>query len=802
MKISLNWLKDYVKIPPKYSAEELGNLLTLHTAEVEEIIDQSKEFDNMVVGKVLKLKKHSNADKLWIVKTDIGEKNPVQIVCGGVNLREGMIVPVALPGSYVKWHGEGDLIKLEEAKIRGESSHGMICAGEEIGLPKCPDEEITELKGTDAKPGTPLAKALNLNDTVIEIDNKSLTHRPDLWGHYGIAREVAALIGTKLEKISPKVSAKTVNKSTKDLSVEIKNPTLCPRYIGVRISGIKIEESPEWLKQKLRSAGHATYNNVVDITNFIASELGQPMHAFDSRFIEGGIIVRTAKKDEKMTTLDEKERKLTDKMLLICDHKKPVALAGIMGGRNSEIQRDTNEIIFEAANFNAPSVRKTSVALGLRTESVQRFEKSLDPALPKLAMLRAIELILELCPSAKLASEIVDINNSKPKNLVIKTTPARICNKIGTKISEKEITRILKSLAFEVKKVGEELVVSVPSFRSTKDIEGEDDIIEEVARIFGYENIPSILPKLPTKLPKENLERSLKHKARNIISLGLGFTEISNYSFYSADDLKKNNLDEKNHIKLLNYLSQDQTHLRVSMLPNMLKSLHETLKHQTSIKIYEIGHTYRETGEYMPLEEKWLIGLTSGGNTFFAAKGATEVFLDKFGADNTKLLPSKKHPPYAHPSKCIDIAVRGQNVGHIYEIHPEVLKKYDIETPVAAFEINFTKLVSLGQRTHKYTAIPKFPALEFDVSVIFPENISAGKAQQSIKKASKDLIKGIELFDIYRGKGLDSKEKALAYHIILRAKDRTLTDEEMKEVQKKVFENLENLGGKIRGKTS
>ncbi len=800
MKISLNWLKDYVKIPSKHSPEELGNLLTLHTAEVEEIVDQSKGFDKMVVGKVLELKRHPNADKLWLAKTDIGEKSPVQIVCGGINLKEGMVVPIALPGSYVKWHGEGDLIKLEEAKIRGESSHGMICAGEEIGLPPCPPEEITELKGVDDKPGTPLAKALKLDDTVIEIDNKSLTHRPDLWGHYGIAREVAALTGGRLEKIDPKISAKTVHKSADNLSVEIKNSDLCPRYIGVRISGIKIEESPEWLKQKLRSAGHATYNNIVDITNFISSELGQPMHAFDSRFIEGGIVVRTAKKGEKMTTLDDKERELTDKMLLICDHKKPVALAGIMGGQNSEIQDDTTEIIFEAANFDAPCVRKTSVALGLRTESVQRFEKSLDPALAELAMLRAIELTLKLCPSAKLESEIIDINYSKPKNLVIKTTPERICSKIGTEISEKEIIRILESLEFKVTKSGKELTVSVPSFRSTKDVEGEDDIIEEVARIFGYENIPSVLPKLPAKLPEENRERFLKHKARDIISLGLGFTEVSNYSFCSEDDFTKSNLEEKDHIKLLNYLSQDQTHLRVSLLPNMLKGLHESLKHQQSPKLYEIGHTYREIGKYMPLEEKWLIGLVTGETCFFDTKGAVEVFLEKFGADNVKLIPSKKAPPYAHPSKCTDIAVRGQNVGHIYEVHPEVLKRYDINESVAAFEVNFTKLVSLGQRQHKYTPLPKFPSLEFDVSVVLPEKVAASKAEESIQKASKDLIEEIELFDIYRGKGLSEKEKALAYHITLRAKDRTLKDEEMTEIQKKVFKNLEDLGGKIRGK--
>ena len=816
MFISYNWLKDYVKTTK--SASEIGALLTLHTAEVEGVEDQSKSFENMVVGKVVELKQHPNADKLRIAMTDIGEKSPVQIVCGGSNLREGMIVPVALPGAFVKWHGEGDLIQLEPAKIRGESSHGMICAGEEINLPACPEGEITELH-VDAKTGTPLAKALKLDDAIIEIDNKSLTHRPDLWGHYGIAREIAALTDSKLEKINPKTTAKWSSKSDKNLSVEVKDAKLCPRYTGIKISGIKVEESPEWLQQKLRSAGHATYNNIVDITNFIASELGQPMHAFDARFIDGGIIVRTAKNSEIMTTLDGKERKLTDKMLLICDHKKPVALAGIMGGANSDIKSDTTEIIFEAANFNAPNVRKTSVALGLRTESVQRFEKSLDPNLTELAIKRAIELTLELCPGAKLVSSVVDINNTKPKTLIIDTTTDRICNKIGIDIPESKIKKILESLEFKITKRGETLEVEVPSFRATKDIEGEGDIIEEVARIYGYENIPSTLPNLPAKLPEENRERFLKHKSRDIISLGLGFMEVGNYSFYSADDIKKCHLNESDHVKLLNYLSQDQTHMRVSLLPNMLKNLYETLKYESTPKLYEIGRTYRlrarevhnnsrfatqnsniEKDDYFPLEEKWITGVITGEKSFFKAKGSAEVYLEKFGAINPAILESKNKPAYSHPIKHADLVSKGQNIGQIYEVHPSVLKAYGIDIEVSVFEINFTQLVALGQREHKYIQLPKFPSMQLDVSVVLPEKITAASAEKEITRANKDLIKHVELFDIYRGKGLGENEKALAYHIELRADNRTLNDQEMTEVQKKIFENLEKLGGKIRGK--
>lgn len=781
MRISLNWLRDYVKI--SVPAEKLGELLTLHTAEVEEVIDQGKSFDKMVVGKVLKLKPHPNADKLKIAMVDVGEKDPVKVVCGGVNLKEGQTIPFAPPGAYVRWHGEGDLVKLEAAKIRGEESFGMICAGEEIGLPPAPPEGITVLE-TDAKPGTPLAKALNFDDTILEFDNKSLTHRPDLWGHYGIAREIAALTGSKLKKLSPKKPREGKEK----LSIKINANDLCPRYLGVKISGIKVQESPEWLRKKLISAGHATYNNIVDITNFISSELGQPMHAFDDRFISGGIIIRTAEKDEKFTTLDGSKHKLTDKSLVIADHKKPIALAGVMGGENSDIQDDTTTIIFESANFDPVSVRKTSVQLGLRTESVQRFEKSLDPALAELAMLRAIELTLELCPGAKLETPIIDVGNFKPKTLKIKIDPEKVSSKIGAKISKQEIKKILESLEF---KVSPSFEVEVPSFRATRDIEGEDDIIEEVARIFGYQNIPTSFPALPPKLPIENRERFLKHKARDIISLGMGFTEVSNYSFYSEKDFQNCKLPEKDHIKLANYLSEDQTHLRTSLLPNMLKALKTTLKHQASPKLYEIGRTYKEIGKYMPLEEKWILGLTTG--SFFEAKGAAETFLEKFGAINPKTAESRNHPPYAHPQKTATILVKGQEIGKIYEIHPEIAQ-------ASVFEINFTALVASGQREHKYLSLPRFPSLELDVSVVLPEKVTAADAQKAIEKAEKSLIKTIDLFDIYRGKGLKETEKALAYHIELRADDRTLTDEEMAQIQKQVFKNLEALGGKIRGK--
>lgn len=790
MYVSLNWLREFVEIPSKYSPQDIADLLTLHTAEVEEVMDQGKGLEGVVVGEILEIKKHPNADKLSVAKVDIGKGKTIQLIFGQMaEMKVGYKTAVAVAPTILPTGAE-----IKATKIRDVLTEGMLCLDQELGLKK--EGVSVQYFDKSVKNGTPFAKALDLDDIMIEIDNKSLTHRPDLWGHYGIARELAALLGTKLKPLNPPKP----KEGNKDLSIEIKNKDLCPRFVGAKITGVKIEESPEWLQKKLRAAGHATYNNIVDITNYIVSELGQPMHAYDSRFITRGFVIRTAKKDEKFTTLDGTTHKLTDKNLLIADQEKGVSLAGIMGGKNSEIQHDTTEIIFEAANFDAVSIRKTSVQLGLRTESVQRFEKSLDPTLPMQAMLRAIELTLEICPDAKLSSPIVDIDYSKPKTPTIKVDPEKVRSKIGVNIKDTEIKKILENLEFKVAKKGSSLEVKVPTFRATRDVEIEDDLIEEVARIYGYENIPSDFPSLPPKLPTENLERFLKHKTRDIISLGLGFTEVSNYSFYSEADISKSNLAADEHIKLANYLSEDQTHLRTSLLPNMLKSLSETLKNTDNPKTYEIGRTYKEEGKYMPLEEKNILGLATGEKAFFHAKGSAELFLEKFGAHNPKIVPPRQTEKYAHPQKCADILAKGQKIGSIYEVHPQVLKNYGIKQEVAAFEINFTKLVELGQREHKYLSLPKFPSLQFDVSVVFPEKITAEQAEQAITQANKNLIKGIELFDIYRGKGLEEDEKALAYHIMLQAEDRTLTDEEMTETQKAVFKNLEGLGGKIRGK--
>jgi len=805
MHISLDWLKDFVNIKKDLDPKDLGNLLTLKTAEVETVIEESRNFENMVTGKVIDLKKHPDADKLKIAKTSIG-KETLQIVCGGQNLKEGMCVAVAKIGAKIKWHGKGDLVEMKKAKIRGVESSGMICAGEEIGIedPDAGEHDILDLSAIKPKPGTPLAEFFKKDDVILEFDNKSLTHRPDLWGHHGIAREVAVITNSKFKELKTEVK---IPKKGESVKVDVKDTKLCPRYCGLIINNIKVQGSPHWIQKRLKATGHGLHNNIVDVTNYVMIELGQPMHAFDKNYIKNGIVVRKAKKGEKIKSLDEKENTLTENMLLIADHEKPVAIAGIIGGENSGINEKTTSIILESANFNAANVRRTSTKLGIRTDSSQRFEKSLDPNLAETAIKRAAEIILEICPEAKIAGPITDIENFDKKALKVKFDTEKAASKIGVAITQKEIIKILEKLHFEVKVKDETtLEVTIPSFRATKDIDMEDDLIEEIARIYGYENIAAILPSLPTKLPKENTERFKKHKLRELLSLGHGFTEVYNYSFYGQKELKNSLMTEEGHIKLLNYLSEDQTHMRTSLIPNLLKNIHENFKFYNSFKIYEIGRTYKEIGQYFPLEEKNVVGaITTKEKTddvFYEAKKVVETIFQKFNIKAPKPSKGIKNAPYAHPTKSMSyIDHNGQTIAKIFTLHPSVAKNHEIEKySVTIFNINFTELLKLSQKDKKYKKIAKFPSIEIDISVVINERTEMTEIEQAIKKADQNLIQNITLFDLYQGEHIDPGKKAIAFKITLQATDRTLTDQEMAEVQKKIFKNLENIGGIIRGK--
>lgn len=793
MHISLNWLKDFVKITK--DPKDLANLLTLKTAEIDSISERGKGLEGVVVGEIKEISKHPDAEKLSLAKVDIGKKELLNLIFGQmVKMEVGKRVPVAVAPTTLPTG-----MKIEKKKLRGELSEGMLCLDQEMGLKK---DGVSIQYFPNTAPGTPIIEAMNLTDTIFEFDNKSLTHRPDLWGHYGIAREIAAITEEKLKPYEPKVE---IPKKGTSPTVEIEDFHLCPRYCGLIIENIDVANSPDWLKSRLEAIGHGTHNNIVDVTNYVMAETGQPMHAFDQDEIETGIIVRRAKDKEKITALDDKEYTLTKDMLIIADHKKPLAIAGVIGGKHSAITEKTTSIILESANFNSTSIRRTSTKLQLRTDAVQRFEKAVDPNLAEVAIKRAAELILKICPNAKIAGPINDKQKFNKTPLTLTLNPDKARSKIGIEIDNQEIKRILESLEFQVKE-GKIFEVTVPTFRATKDVTSEDDLIEEVARIYGYDNIEHALPILPTKLPEENAERLKKHRARELFSYGLGMTEVYNYSFYGHTELKNCLMTEANHLKLLNYLSEDQTHMRLSMTPNLLKNIQLNSKYQDHFKIYEIGHTYKEINQFYPLEEKKIVGaIVKKGKTdevFYEAKGAVEAFFTKFNIEFLGHAKGTKTTPYAHPNKSMTyFDQNGESIAKVFILHPQVVKNHDLEKfSIAIFAINFTEALKLQTPEKKYKPIPKFPSTKFDVSILIDKEKEIGALEKAIQKADENLITNITLFDIYEGPNIDPDKKAVAFSITLQSDDRTLTDEEMTQTQNKVFKNLENIGGKIRGK--
>lgn len=803
MLISLNWLKEFVNLPKTLSPQDLADQFTLKTAEVEKVIDQGQKFDHMVIGHVIEVHPHPNADKLKIAKVSVG-KETLRIVCGGENLTENMYVAVAKIGAEVDWHGEGKIMKIVPTKIRGEDSEGMICAGSEIGLHDTGEgpHDILDLSSSKPTPGTPLAEFLSKNDVIFELDNKSLTHRPDLWSHYGIAREMAALTDSKLSTFTTKV---TLPKSGASPKITVADPELCPRYCGLIIENITISDSPSWIKERLTTTDHTPRNNVVDITNYVMEELGQPMHAFDLDKIGDEIIVRTAKKGEKITALNDQTYNLNEKNLIIADKKAPLAIAGVIGGKDSAISQKTTRILLESANFHASSVRKTSSQLGIRTDSVQRFEKSLDPHQAQAAILRAAELILQLCPEAKISGPITDIVNFKSTTPKLKLNLDKTRSKIGINITNNEIEKILKKLYFEIsKKDKNNLTVIIPSFRATKDIQTEDDLIEEVARIHSYEGIPAILPHLPSHLPAEHTERVQKTRLRHFLSQNLGLSEIYNYSFYGKDDIQKCQLPEEEHLKLINSLSEEQSHMRLSLVPNILKNIHHNTKFYDSLNIYEIGRTYVKTEDFLPLENKILlcafVTKSKSADPFYEAKGAMEDILKHFRLSKIRTAKEVKNFTFAHPKKALTyLEPTGKTLGCVYTLHPAIAKAYDLQKHnIAILELNFSDLLKSHTKELKYQPIAKFPSLDIDISVIVEQNTEIGTLETAILKSDKSLINQVTLFDIYQGQNLESGKKSIAFKVTLQAPDRTLTDQEMTTIQQQIFKNLEKIGGQIR----
>jgi phenylalanyl-tRNA synthetase beta chain len=692
-------------------------------------------------------------------------------------------------------------------------SEGMICAEDELGLGTL-HAGIIVLPKT-AKIGKKLSEVLATGDVVYEVDNKSLSNRSDLWGHYGMAREIAALFGQKLKDYEPK-KIKIPQKPTLKFEIKIQDKKFCPRYLGVAIENIKIAPSPEWLRWRLESVGVRAINNIVDITNYVMLELGQPLHAFDFDKLEGSkmktIIVRTAKDGENINLLDGTSKKMDKSMLVIADTKNPVALAGIMGGQNSEISELTTKIVLESANFDFTNIRKTSTILGLRTEASMRFEKGLDPNLAEMGLKKALALIAEIIPEARVGSKIIDVKNFKLNPAPIKLNADYLNNKVGVAIPVRRAADILKGLGFGVKSAGKWLTVKVPTWRATKDIAIAEDLVEEVVRIYGYENISPEMPKTSIAPPEVNKSRMVEKMVKDILVRGLEMTEVYNYSFVDEKVLRQAGFDPAKHIRLKNSIAKNLSHLRQSLVPNLILNISQNQHFFDKIRVFEMGMIfYPEAGEYkkdsrgkemIPQQDKSLVGmvLEKGNDTpFYETKDALAALLSAMNLDCQFLVWKSEVPPWAHPGRTLQVNMRGKTIGIITELNPNIQKNFGVKHRVGLFGINFDELANLYSDDVVYRAIPKYPAIEFDLAIIVPRKTVWAEISKAILEVENNLVKGVRLFDVFEGRGVEEGKKSLAFRVIYRSDSRTLKLEEAKKIEEKIIQKLnQKFGAKLR----
>jgi len=802
MLLSKKWLQDFVDlqaIPDKELSERISDC----TVEVEGIESQAAPLDKIVVGKILSVNPHPNADKLRVCSVEVGAQNfePVQIVCGGSNLSEGQKVAVAMVGAKVKWHGEGELVEIQPTKLRGVDSFGMICSANEIGMATGQEgeREIIDLSYLEVESGTVLSEALGLDDTILEVDNKSLTNRPDLFSHHGFAREVSALFNKTFKSINPPAIK---DGKGYELSINIAEPELCPRYIGVVIDGIKIAPSPDWMQKRLLAVGMRPINNVVDITNYVMLEVGQSLHAFDANKLENTsgkektieIVVKTAENKQKFLTLDNEERELISSDLLICDGKKATTLAGIMGGQNSEIDKNTTTVFLESANFSPSCIRKTSQRLGLRSEASLRYEKSLDPNLSETAIRRTVELFLELIPGTQVVSKVVDVSNFSLNQGPIVLPLEMIAKKLGVEISTDEVIGIFEHLGFEVKKKGDSLNVTIPTWRATKDISIVEDLIEEIARVFGYQNIPSTLPFAYITPPIKDPVRQLERRVRHVLADRFAVTETYNYSFVAPQILEKMGENLSNYIELSNPISKERPYLVRTLFTNLLENVEKNQKFVDPVRLFEIGRHYINelpgeddgNGQPLPVQDHWVGLVFSSKNDdkpFVETRRTIVGLLEELGF-SVEVQTMTKGPVWMHPSRRAELSVRGEFIGCLIEVEPMVSHNIGLDWRVALVEINLSLLATLSAKEKKYQKIPDFPDVKRDLAFVVSNSTTYAVLEKSLLKTSK-LLNKVELFDVYQGKGIDPDKKSLAVHLVFRAADRTLSSEEIEiEIQK------------------
>ena len=811
MKVSLNWIRDYVQLPADADLKKLAYDLTMSTVEVEDTIELAKQFDHMVVGVINTIEQHPNADKLKVCKTDIGGRVE-DIVCGGSNLREGMKVAVALPGAMCKWHGEGDLVEIKKSKLRGVDSYGMICGAVEIGLadlfPTKEEAHILDLSDFDAPAGTPLADALDLNDIILEIDNKSMTNRPDLWGHYGIAREIAALYDLPMKEF-PHFDRNVEN--TSGFHVTVEDAEHCPRMTGTQIENVCVKPAPYWMQVRIWKTGMRPINALVDITNYVMLATGQPSHAYDSDHIAGHIIVRRAKAGETLTLLNGRELPLSTDDLTIADDAGIVGLAGVMGGAKDSILPTTSKVILEIANFQAAGIRRTALRYDNRTEASARYEKAIDPERCDQALDLSMQLFSDLYPEMKVTG-LVDEYPQHLKQAEIDVPLSWLERRLGKRLPPEEIRHKMELLGYGISFSGDNMHVVVPTWRSTGDVSIQADIMEEVARMYGYENFEAEPITTTFDGAINQLDKDLERRIKEYLAIRCGMQEIFTYPWMEESYVNAVLQSTEGILSLSTPPSPAERFVRSSLLPNLCKAVVKNERYFNEFSIFETAQVFRDENytspydprEKLPSQRKNVAGafVTTAKDItalFRKAKGVVEMMARYVHMEALTFKQAEK-PVWADNVVWLNIYRGDEKVGDLALLAKKVSMACGIKNMnVMLFQLDQDSLVPLKSRTNTFTHLAEYPMTDYDISLLVDGSVQWKDVAQTVRGIKSELLHGAAFVDEYRGKQVPAGKKSLTLRLAIGSKDKTLTSAEIEEVASGVLNKIaKRFGAELR----
>ena len=804
MKVSLNWVKKYVDLPDYITTKQIATDLTLRTVEVEGYENTEEKFHDIIVGKILEVNEHPNADKLRVCKVDIGDGEPKQIVCGGSNLYTNEMVVVCKPGAEVYWHGESELMKIKDSKVRGVDSYGMICGAEEVYLenifPAKDEDEIVDLAGIDCYPGQSITEIIDMKDVVLEIDNKSLTNRPDLWGHYGIARELSAIYDVDLKPIE-KVN---IDSKLPKYDVVIEDTTKCQRYVAVEIDNVYEKRSPLWMQSALIKGGMRPINAIVDITNYVMMAVGQPLHAFDKTHVDGNkIIVRNARDGEELLLLDNNTIELTTDDLVISDSKDAMALAGIRGGKKDSILPETTGVVLEVANFTAKTIRKTGKRFDEKTDASIRYEKNLDTQRVEEGLNLALALFKEIFPESKIVA-FNDVYPVKTKNEKINVSEEFLDTRLGKKIDRETITRVLTRLGYEVNYKNEIYTVVVPTYRSTGDVSLKDDVMGDIARLLSFESFEA--QPLTISFDHAVLQNKvlLETRIKEYLSNRCGFYEIFTYPWINEKYIDAASLNKEDSIKLATPPSPEEAYLRSSLVPGMLEAISKNLRYFDSFKMFEMAQVFIK-GEYhessedetLPIHKKLLTGSIVGSNPkeiFYELKGVIENISRYTHMKELNFTTECEKPSWADINAYLAIKLDNELVGYMGLLSVKTMNDAKIKrTNVAIFELDSDMFIPLESRTNKFKHIPVLPSVEKDLSLIVDENITWADMTKYIRSKASD----IKFIEEYRGNQIPEGKKSIMLRVTFDSGDTTLTSEEINTKLDAIIRTLNKMCGAV-----